>query len=461
MARMLKNREISCISLLNMHIQQIEMVNPLVNSMVCNRFNQARREAIQCDELLDKTLNPDSLPVYFGVPITIKEAMQVVGMPNTTGIISRQKVKISENSDVVDRMISAGCIILGVTNTSEGCMWMESSNGLYGTTNNPYSLNRTPGGSSGGEASGIASCFAPFGLGSDVGGSIRMPAFFCGLFGHKPSSCIISNAGQYPIAMNEMDRYVTTGPICRNAEDLWPMLEILCIKRPEWTPDDVDVGKIKIYSMDSIDRIGFRTTRELRDVQKSVCNFFESNGNVVECVNINELNSAAEIWSAMMSAADSPSFYETLEKPFVTWELIKWIFNLSYHTLPALLLCYLESLTKVLDSFSSQNKKMVQQGYQLEKKLTKMLGKNAVLIFPSHALQAPRHHQPISVPFRFAYTAIFNVLEFAVTQVPLGLSKNGLPLGLQIVAPHGQDHVTVALAIALEKKFGGWKPPKG
>ena len=128
-------------------------------------------------------------------------------------------------------MRKAGAIPLAVTNVSELCMWMESSNTVYGRTSNPYHTGRTVGGSSGGEGCVIFSAGSPWGIGSDVGGSIRMPSFFNGIFGHKPSTGIVDNGGQLPLAHGDHNKFLVTGPMCRHAKDIIPMLRVLAEKK--------------------------------------------------------------------------------------------------------------------------------------------------------------------------------------------------------------------------------------
>ena len=146
------------------------------------------------------TRHATRLPPLLGVPCTIKENFAFVGTPQASGLLARAHIVNDHDAPAVARLRAAGAIPLGVTNTSELCMWMESFNKVYGITNNPYDPTRTVGGSSGGEGAIIGSGASPFGLGADVGGSIRMPAFFNGVFGHKPSPLLIPNGGQYPAA---------------------------------------------------------------------------------------------------------------------------------------------------------------------------------------------------------------------------------------------------------------------
>jgi len=139
------------------------------------------------------------------------------------------------------------------------------------------------------------------------------------------------------------------------------------------------------------------------------------------------------------------------------WETIKWLFGASDHTLPALALGLVEKIPKTVSPETVKG--FIQEGLALKAELQEILGEKGILLFPSHAKVAPFHHQPLLTPFNFAYTAIFNVLEMPSAQCPLGLGAQGLPLGIQVVSSHGNDHLPVAVALALQRRFGGWHPP--
>lgn len=161
-------------------------------------------------------IDPENLGPFHGVPISIKECFALEGMPNSAGLVSRKNYISKEDSTAVKRLRAAGFIPVGVTNTSELCMWMESSNKLYGITRNGYDPNHIVGGSSGGEAAIVSALGAPVGLGSDIGGSIRMPAFFCGVFGHKPTGGRVPGSGQFPVATGPALRYSKTQPMLQS-----------------------------------------------------------------------------------------------------------------------------------------------------------------------------------------------------------------------------------------------------
>lgn len=226
LAQRIRAREVRARAVLDAHIERIEYVNPKLNALVKARFEQARAEADAADARIERE-DAAQLPPLLGVPCTIKECLAFEGMPHTAGLISRKGVVAQADAPVVARVRAAGAIPMGVSNLSELCIWMESFNRVYGRTNNPYDLKRTVGGSSGGEGALVGSGASPFGVGSDFGGSIRMPAFFNGIFGHKPSGGLVPPLGQYPLPRGVGLRYLSVGPLTRHAEDSMPLLRIL------------------------------------------------------------------------------------------------------------------------------------------------------------------------------------------------------------------------------------------
>lgn len=170
-------------------------------------------------------------------------------MKQTAGLTVRKDIIAEQDAEVIRLMRAAGGIPLATTNVSELAMWWEASNCLHGTTNNPYNTRHIVGGSSGGEGCIQAAAGSPLGIGSDIGGSIRMPSFFNGIFGHKPSKAIVSNDGQYPNAQSDdQDRLLAIGPMCRFAQDLAPTLKVLANKNADVLrlDEEVDISKLKV-----------------------------------------------------------------------------------------------------------------------------------------------------------------------------------------------------------------------
>jgi len=465
LAKKIREKEITSTEVVETHIRHIQKFNPVLNAVVKDRFFQARAEAKAADEM-SRNLPLEKLPVFHGVPCTIKECFAVAGMPNTSGLVARIGIISEEDATAVARLKKAGAIPLGVTNLSELCMWMESNNNVYGRTNNPYNPKRIVGGSSGGEGAIIGAGGSPFGLGSDIAGSIRMPAFFNGVFGHKPSSGLVPNSGQYPIAADEALRYLTTGPLARRAEDLWPLLKILagpdgkddgCRAMELGDPNKVKINDLSVMVVEDNGAVNVRP--DMRQALHKAADALEKLGAKVVTKKIYGLKKTFDIWSSMLSVAGGPTFSEMLGngKPIASYkELGNWALRKSQYTLPAIMLTILENLPKMMPQ---RTKKFVEMGKALREELTQLMGPNGIMLYPSYPSVAPVHNKPMMPPFNWQYTAIMNVMEFPVTQVPLGLNHEGLPLGAQVVSIHGNDHVTIAAALELEKILAGWVPP--
>jgi fatty acid amide hydrolase 2 len=185
LAALIRSGDASSADVVNAHIARIEEVDGVVNALAADRFDAARREAAAADERLARG---DACGPLHGVPFTVKEMIAVAGMPFTFGCRNRRNAVSPADAAVVARLRSAGAIVLGVTNVPEWGMWYETYNHVYGRTNNPHAPAHTAGGSSGGEAAVVGAGGSPFGVGADVGGSIRIPAAFCGVYGHKPTA---------------------------------------------------------------------------------------------------------------------------------------------------------------------------------------------------------------------------------------------------------------------------------
>jgi fatty acid amide hydrolase 2 len=457
LAEGIRSGELRSRDVVDAHIKQIERVNPTLNAMVATRFDEAREEARRADA---RVASGAALPPFHGVPCSIKESFALTGMPFTSGLVARKGSPATTDAVAVARLRAAGAIPLGVTNVSELCMWMESDNRVYGRSNNPYDPARTVGGSSGGEGAIVGAGGAPFGLGADIGGSIRMPAFFNGVFGHKPTGGLVDNRGQYPLPAEAAMRYNATGPLTRRAEDLAPLLRVLA---------DADLGDPAAIAASGIEGLDVLTVEDdgripVRDDLKAALHAaagaLAARGARVRKARFGDLTRSIEIWSAMLDAAGGPSFSSLLGegREIAAWrELARWAAGRSDHTLPAIALALVEKLPKYLPKESTQ---LLALGARLKRELVDAIGPRGVLLYPPHPRPAPRHRHAMFPPWNWGYTAILNVMELPVTQVPLGLDADGVPLGVQVVGVHGRDDLTIGVALALERAFGGWIPPR-
>ena len=238
----IKQREVSSLEVLESFLAQVEKVNPKINAIVALDAERAKEKAVEADNKIN--LKSKLGPLH-GLPMTIKDAFEVEGIVSTGGNPAWKDNIPKRNAEAVQRLVDAGAIIFGKTNVPFLSSDLQSFNKIYGTTNNPWDLERTPGGSSGGSAAALASGMTPLELGSDIGGSIRVPAHFCGLFGHKPSYNIISEVGHMPPPPGSIltgNGLSVAGPLARSPEDLEIALDTLVAAQEQ----DSSAWKIKL-----------------------------------------------------------------------------------------------------------------------------------------------------------------------------------------------------------------------
>src|SRR4030043_692078 len=217
LARAIRTKQVSSEEVVNAYLKRMRAVNPKLNAVVQETADTAYEQARAADEAVARG---DPIGPLHGVPMTIKDTLNTAGVISTAGTLGRATFVPEEDATAVARMRSAGAILLGKTNVPELALAPETDNLVYGRTNNPYDLSRSPGGSSGGEASIIAVGGSPIGLGSDCGGSIRIPAHFCGLAGIKPTAGRVSRTGHFPPVTGLMNRLWHVGPLAKFVEDL-------------------------------------------------------------------------------------------------------------------------------------------------------------------------------------------------------------------------------------------------
>ena len=500
LAQQIRNGELTSYELTLRCIERIKQANCYLNAIVVERFESALQDARAADLVMLRKANKKTLPQLFGVPVVVKECFELEGLPFTSGIHARMGMLGKVDSVTMKRARRDGLIIVGTTNTSEGCMFHESINPVYGLTRNPFDLTRTAGGSSGGCAASVAAFCAPLAITSDVGGSTRLPAFYQGLFGHKPTGGTIPNTGTMPHVESDSDisKYCQLGPTGRSSNDLFPLLKTLAGK------DRVDqMVRCQVGSLRDPTTVMIDETLTVYNVQEPFMSKFFRCGLHPECreaqrvmvetlrvkrgVRVVELDLSKEfvefhdsfaIWAAMMQKAQRGVGFGELIHNNSTWSLL-WnmlteICTLSLlknkrHTQPALGLALLDKLFAVLpDAYAEFRKK----GVSLKKKLDLLLGgggsghgdgsSNSVMICPSVLCPAPLHHENLLRFTSTSQTAIFNVMELPTTAVPYHcLSQDGLPMGIQVVGGDGCDHVTIAVANAMEMAgIAGFPSPK-
>ncbi|OQR71527.1 fatty-acid amide hydrolase 2-like [Tropilaelaps mercedesae] len=476
LARKIALGQVKSVDVLRAYIHRISEVNPLINAVVDERFQDALEESKNIDDLIARSDESQRQEIlrkkpFLGIPVTTKNLVGIKGLLIDVGLVSRQGVRADRDAGAIEMMRKAGAIPLAITNVSEMAMWWESNNKLHGRTRNPYDLRRNAGGSSGGEGALLASAGSLIGVGTDIGGSIRMPAFFNGVFGHKPSPNLVSNSGQYPEIVDVQAEFLGTGPMCRYARDLRPMLAALV--GPEGASRlrlevPVDLRCVEVFYMNEIKDRSFLMSPVSDEVRRAlsdvIAHLSTLTSKPAEEHNFPSMAYAFEIWNHLMMSGDCPKFIEVLRNSGSTishpiLEMLKWTTGQSKHTFPAVFLTIGE---KYLPSKESEtSRRYVALGRELEQSFAKLLNdRNAIFLCPTHPEPAPKHRTPVFRGFNFAYAGIFNVLRLPVTACAVRLGEHsGLPVGIQVVAGRNQDRLCLAVAEEIERAFGGWRDP--
>jgi fatty acid amide hydrolase 2 len=466
LAAAIRSRELTATEVVDAHIALHERFAPQINAVVADRFEDALEEAAAADQRIATAGRNGDLPPLLGVPFTVKETVAVEGMPQAAGVVARRHYRASQHAPTVQRLIDAGAIPLGVTNTSELTLWIESNNKLYGRTNNPYDAGRTAGGSSGGEGAAVGCGGSPFGIASDIAGSIRIPALFCGVFGHKPSSAVVPNTGMWPPTVGESGRMLGVGPLTRRAEDLMPLLRILAgpdgadpltEEIPLGEPAGVSVEGLTVTTVEDASRVPM--SQELRDARERAVGALMAAGAIVKRVELRSWRRAVAPYLATLEAGSGPDarrgtmrlLEESGEEP-PTWRAL--FRRGEPHMAPTRVALAAE----LLPSRSRPSSRALATGRSIVSELIEAIG-DGVLLHPAHARPAPRHGRTLGRPWLLTPAAVFNLAGVPVTEVPLGLSAGGLPVGVQVAAGRNRDHVSIAVAMELERVFGGWVAP--
>ncbi len=461
-ARAIREGEVSSREAVEAHIEVCERYQARTGAIAVERFDAARDEADAADVRI-KSAGKQELPPLLGVPCTIKESFALKGMPNCAGLVARREHRAATTAPTVQRLIDAGAIPLGLTNVSELTLWCESENRVYGRSSNPYDPSRAAGGSSGGEGAAVGSGASPFGLGSDIAGSIRVPAFFCGVFGHKPSNGLVPHTDSYPVPHGAAKQLLDFGPLARRCEDLMPVLRILS------GPDGVDplvTGEPQLGDPASVSLEGLRVLisesafvqpirRDLLAARERAAGALAAAGARLERVALPEMRHVGEAFLAMLS--DGDTLAEVLQEGGAEPLTVRGALRRGGpHTVPLKVLSLLERVSRL--SSPRRTSEAIAWGRAYARDIAETIG-DGVLLHPPLANVAPPHGRTYGRLYVLQPMAVFNLAAVPVTQVPLGLGSRGLPLGVQVAAGPGRDHVSIAVAMELERVFGGWVAP--
>lgn len=450
MARALRTGAVTSSELTHAYLQRIEAVNPGLNAIVHAAAAEAMEAARRADEAL-RSSGP--LGPLHGIPMTLKDSIDTAGMVTTWGTLGRGNFVPEQDATVTARLRAAGAVLLGKTNTPEFTLSFETTNLVYGQTRNPHDRSRSPGGSSGGAGAAVSSALCAFDIGSDTGGSIRVPSNFCGTAGLKPTQGRVPRTGHAVAYGGIHDGLTQLGPIARTVDDLELLLRIIAgpdghdpfvVAGPLGDSADVDLAALRIgWHADN----GYYSPTE--DIQ-----------NVVR-ESVRALGQAGTALGEAMPPLPA-SFEEFLGLFAWNSDGGAWIQRLldeAGTSKPHPLIGVQINPEYKVDS-GELTRRMEQRDRFRSAMLAFMQGYDA-LITPVTAFTAPPAGETDSEELMpgYSYTMVYNLAGLPAVVVRCGTSAAGLPIGVQIAARPWQEHVALAVARRLEQEFGGWRMP--
>jgi len=463
-------RKVSAVELTRFMIARIEALDGPINAVVVRDFERALEVAAQADAALGRG---EATPLL-GIPMTVKESFNVAGLPTTWGMPPFKDYRPAEDAAVAERVKAAGAVILGKTNVPLSLGDWQSYNDVYGTTNNPWDLGRTPGGSSGGAAAALAAGFTPIEIGSDIGGSVRAPAHFCGVYAHKPSLNLVPVRGHVPPGVPSLPRgsdLMVVGPMARCAADLELLLNV--IAGPD-TPAAVGYrmalppprhDALKSFRVLIVDTHPLLPTGSA--VRTAIERLSQELGRVAGKVGrssalLPDLAMNARIYMQLLNsvfAADVPlEEYRRLEA--VAAALSPGDDSLSAVSARGRVLSHRDWI--VADRMREGHK-------QRWRVLFRDWDVVICPIMPTPAF--PHDHSPgetrvirideqdVRYEDQLVWAGIATLLGLPATAMPIGFSETGLPVGVQVIGPFLEDRTTLVFAKLVEQAFGGFVPP--
>jgi amidase len=467
LADLVRTRKIGALELLDHYIARTEQHDPRINAIVVRDFDRARAKARTLDGQSDK-----SAPLV-GVPTTTKESFDIEGLPTTRGHSELKEKPVRKSTIAVRRLEAAGAVVFGKTNVPVDLADWQSYNPVYGTTSNPWNTDHTPGGSSGGSAAALAAGLTGFEIGTDIGGSIRVPAHYCGVYGHKPTYGLLPNYSDPTTSSAAGTDIAVLGPIARSSSDLAVALDILAGPDPDETAMTMTPPAPRFTSL-----------KQLR-----VAVWTEQPGQVTDAettAKLLELADTLEREGVTVSRTARPGF-----DPTEAYHLYLRLLDAGWsgRTSDEVIAAKRKRAAALSEAANSADDIMVrmvdvthrawlglnEKRFQWRRAWSAFFREWDVLLCPVIATAALPHRQDgatwdrrITIDGReIAYNdmlfwpGLTGGYHLPGTVAPLGLTKAGLPIGVQIAGPIYGDRATIEMAALLEQCWMGFKPPPG
>ena len=473
--QLLQTGEISSAELLTLFVERMNAHNPAVNAVVDTNVDAAMARAQAADAARSKG---DVWGPLHGLPMTIKDTFELVGMRTTAGANSLKDHRPETNAAAAQKLIDAGAIIWGKTNTPPYAMDIQTYNDIYGVTNNPWDLTRTPGGSSGGSAAALAAGFTTLEVGSDIGGSIRTPANFCGVYGHKPTHGIVSLHGQIPGPPGTKSHpdLAVAGPLGRSADDLALSLNLLAgaeplaatgwkLELPESRHKKLSDFRVALWLDDEdcvVDPEIVAMFNEMADALR------QAGATVVDAKPAGH-KEVSSIYYFLLSAITGSSFPKAIYEMFANMDDDGVSDYLAQNGLPELYRAQIKGRTATHRQWLGANERRARLQYRCKDFFNDV----DVLLMPVTPNVAPLHDNKTMIDARkimingesrsyadqFTWIGLATVAGLPATSAPIGQTAAGMPVNVQVVGPYLEDYTTLEFSKLLADVTGGFKAP--
>jgi amidase len=469
LAELIRGGAISCLELLDHYIARIERLDGRTNAVVVRDFDRARARA----RTLDAQRGDGRATPLFGVPMTVKESFNLAGLPTTWGHAEQRHSAAHEDALAVQRLNQAGAVVFGKTNVPVDLADWQSFNPVYGATSNPWNLAHTPGGSSGGAAAAMAAGFSALELGSDIGGSVRVPAHYCGVFGHKPSWGLCSSRGQSLAPIASMTDISVIGPLARSAEDLSLALDVIAGADPSLDAAGVALPPPRALRLSQL-RIAVWSSESGRDTDTettahidALADFLQREGAQVSRVARPDFDvtEAFHLYLKLLAAALSGRASEAMLARMRAAKARRPADDMSADAVSV----------RAVDMTHREWLHLNERRFHIRRVWGAFFQDWDVLLCPVIATPALPHIQQgqtwersvtvngRSIPYNdmLFWPGITCAFHLPASTAPIGMTEAGLPIGVQIVGPFHGDRTTIHVAGLLERYWRGFVPPPG
>jgi amidase len=461
-------RQISAIELLEQHIARISRHNPALNAIIIADYDGARRAAAAADDARTRGLHAPLL----GLPLTLKDCIDVAELRSTAGALELANYYATADAPLTARLRAAGAVIIGKTNMASWAADWQTNNPVFGRTNNPWNIAYTPGGSTGGGAAAVAAGLTPLEFGSDIGGSIRIPAAFCGVYGHKPSETAVPRSGIFPGSPhpNAAIALSVAGPLARSAGDLALALDVIA---------GADHGEDAAWRL-AIPPARHARLADFRVALLPALHWLPVEGAIT--VALAELAAQLRRAGAVVEEAQ-PARFGDLRDYYKLYLAILWAMLSAGQPAPErqrradelratdnefLIACAHGMLASAADYIGWHS-----QREQYREDFRRFFRSWDVLLAPVNIVNAyPHLDAPGPQPFRIndqdvrydrqnVYPAIASLSGQPATAFPVGLTQTGLPISIQVIGPYLEDRTPIQFAALVAQLCGGFHPPPG